>query len=95
MGKGKKRKKHRMLRRILLIQFLLLLLVVGGVAFYFIHTYGAQVTAMQQEAKRLVEHSSKKTFRAAETSLVFDDNGNQITAMRGRSEERRVGKECT
>lgn len=86
MGKGKKRKKHRMLRRILLIQFLLLLLVVGGVAFYFIHTYGAQVTAMQQEAKRLVEHSSKKTFRAAETSLVFDDNGNQITAMRGEKD---------
>ncbi len=86
MGKERKRKKKGRIRRILMIQFLLLLILMGCGAFYLIKTYGEDISAMQQEARRIVDSSSPKTFRAAETSLVYDDNGNLITAMKGEKD---------
>ena len=83
MGKERKRNKKGRIRRILMIQFLLLLILMGCGAFYLIKTYGEDISAMQQEARRIVDSASPKTFRAAETSLVYDDNGNLITAMKG------------
>lgn len=86
MKKTRKRKKHRGMRILIGSQIFLILLVLGGVAFYFFNGYGDQIRAMQQEAKQMVGNSSRKTFRAAETSLVYDDNGDQITALKGEKD---------
>lgn len=86
MGKEGKRKKKGRIRRIIMIQFLLLLVLIGCGACYLIKTYGEDISDMQREAKQVVGNSSPKTFRAAETSLVYDDNGNLITAMKGEKD---------
>lgn len=86
MGNGKKRKKKGRIRRIIMIQFLLLFALMGCGAFYLVKTYGEDVSAMQREARLMVGNASSKTFRAAETSLVYDDSGNLITAMKGEKD---------
>ncbi len=86
MKKRKKKKQRRGFRIFVSIQLFLMLLVLGGVAFYYLSGYGGKISALQSEARLMVGNSSPKTFRAAETSLVFDDNGNQITALRGEKD---------
>lgn len=45
--------------------------------------YASQVSAMHEEAVRFVKESTKDTFRAEQTSQVYDVNGTRIMSLRG------------
>ena len=83
---GKRRKKQRkhpklwLGFKVVLLLFLLTILV-GGIIFYF--KYGKDIFAMQDEAKALVKASSTETFRASETSIVYNNKGNEIAKLKG------------
>lgn len=64
-----------------LILLLFLISVVIGI-FYFYHTYGRTIFALQAEAKKLVSTSTPETFRASQTSLVYDTDGELISTLK-------------
>lgn len=84
--KKKSRIKNPALRKFLLalrITLLLLLLVtlIGGIVFYFM--YGQELLAMQQEARKAVQESTRQTFCSAETSVIYDSKGKEIADLKG------------
>lgn len=87
MAKKKKRqRKHPKFWlgfKIVLLLFLLTILI-GGIVFYF--KYGKDIFAMQDEAVALVEASSEETFRASETSIVYNNKGKEIAKLKGEKD---------
>ena len=84
--KGKKQRKHPKFWlgfKIVLLLFLLTILI-GGIVFYF--KYGKDIFAMQDEAIALVENSSVETFRASETSIVYNNKGKEIAKLKGEKD---------
>ena len=78
----KKKKKKRKKRKILLkVSIVFLLLVVIG---WF--TFGAKVMKLRSEAKKLVAQSSEETFKASQTSIVYDTNGKQLLKFKGEKD---------
>lgn len=83
---GKKKKKQRkhpkfwLGLKVVLLLFLLTILI-GGIFFYF--KYGKEIFAMQDDARALVRTSSAETFRASETSIVYNNKGNEIAKLKG------------
>lgn len=65
-----------------LFVFLFLLTLTIGIL-YFYNTYGKVLIKLQQEARDLVRSSSEETFRSSQTSLVYDSDGELITALKG------------
>lgn len=93
MAKKKKKKVSRIkspaLRRFLLalkvsLLVILLVVLVGGIIFYF--TYGREMLEMQSTAKREVAASTVETFRQAETSIIYDTKGKEITELKGEKD---------
>lgn len=84
--KKNQKKKHRGLWGFIYIQIVLILLVAGGLAYYFLGGYGATVNELSAEAKRLVRTSTKETFRAVQTSVVYDASGGQISVLKGEKD---------
>lgn len=84
--KKKKKKKYRMFWFFVKFQFLLMLLVVGGVGYYYYGGYAKQVQAMKTKAVQLVRQSDESTFCAAQTSVVYDRNGNKISTLKGEKD---------
>lgn len=68
----------------LILQFLLLLflLAVATGIFYFYRSYGKTLLQLQAEAKQKVSTSSADTFRATQTSLVYDTEGGIISTLK-------------
>lgn len=62
--------------------FLILLAMVIGI-FYFYNAYGKILIKLQQEAVSIVRSSTEETFRSSQTSLVYDNNGELISALKG------------
>lgn len=62
------------------IIFVILLSITIGI-FYFYHAYGRIILQLQSEAKQKVGTSTEDTFRAVETSLVYDSQGNLISTL--------------
>lgn len=85
-GKKKKKKKYRGFWVFVRIQTILLLLVIGGLVYYFCGGYAEQVDKMRKEAKQFVKESTEDTFRAAQTSIVYDVNGSRISVLRGEKD---------
>lgn len=84
--KNKKKKKYRMFWFFAKFQFVLMLLVLGGVGYYYYGGYATQVQAMKEEAARYARASTEDTFRAAQTSVVYDKNGNTISTLKGEKD---------
>lgn len=82
----KKKKKYRGFWRFVRIQFVLILLVVAAVMYYNFGGYADKVTAMKEEADSLVKQSSAETFRGSETSVVYDNKGEEITTLKGEKD---------
>ena len=87
--KKKSRIKNPALRKFLLALRVTLLLVlltvlIGGIVFYF--TYGQDLIAMQQEAKKAVGESTVQTFCSTETSVVYASNGKEIADLKGEKD---------
>ena len=81
--KKKRKKKYRGFWFFVKLQIVLVLLVIGGLAYYYFGGYASQVSAMHEEAVRFVKESTKDTFRAEQTSQVYDVNGTRIMSLRG------------
>lgn len=62
--------------------FLVLLAAITGIL-YFYNTYGKIIMKFQQEAKSIVRSSTEETFRSSQTSLVYFNNGELISALKG------------
>lgn len=78
----KKKKKKRKKRKILLkVSIVFLLLVVIG---WF--TFGVKVMKLRSEAKELVAQSTEDTFKASQTSIVYDTNGKQLLKFKGEKD---------
>lgn len=84
--KKKKKKKYRVFWFFAKLQMLLLLLVAGAMAWYYYGGYARKVSALQQEARMLVQKSSEATFRSVQTSLVYDTNGKLISTLKGEKD---------
>ncbi len=65
----------------LFVLLFLLALVIG--IFYFYNSYGRTIVRLQKEAKDLVRSSSEESFRSSQTSLVYDNDGELISTLRG------------
>ncbi len=86
MARKKKQRKHPKFwlgMKIALLVFLLIILI-GGIVFYF--KYGKEIFAMQDDARNLVKNSSTETFRASETSIVYNNKGNEIAKLKGEKD---------
>lgn len=84
--KKKKKKKGSLFWRIIKIQLLILLVALVAVFGLFYMKYGKDMFAMSKEAKELVEQSNRNTFKATETSLVYDKDGKLIKTIKGEKE---------
>ena len=64
-----------------LLSLVLLVTIVVGI-FYFYHKYGKTILQLQSEAKQQVNASAEDTFKASQTSLVYDVGGNLISVLK-------------
>lgn len=84
--KKKHKKKYRAFWILIRLQILFLILVAAGLGWYFFGGYAQKVSALQQEAKKLVRESNEDTFRSVQTSLVYDANGTLVSTLKGEKD---------
>ena len=75
-----KRYRIKVIFKLVLLLFLVTVLLLG-ITFYVF--YGRKMISWQEEARELVYNSTSATFRQAETSIVYDTSGEQITTLKG------------
>lgn len=75
--------RFRGLKIFLIIQAVLVLLVLGGVTYYYVGGYAAQLDYLKKEALRYVWNAKESTFRSIETSVAYDSDGNVLSIMKG------------
>lgn len=85
-NKKKEKKKKSLFWRVIKIQLLILLIAFLAVLGLFYMKYGRGIFAMAKEAKQLVEASTPETFKASETSLVYDADGKLLKKIKGEKE---------
>ncbi len=85
-NKSKKKKKYRVFWFFVRLQILLMFLVVLAVGYYYYGGYATQVQRMQKEAMEFVRESTVDTFKAAQTSVVYDKHGNTISTLKGEKD---------
>ena len=78
-----KQKKRRFILKTSLFIFLILALIVTLLLYL---KYGDDLAAAKNNAVTLVAESTKDTFRASETSIVYDVNGKQIATLTGEKD---------
>lgn len=86
MTQNKKQQKKRKKRRIpLLVKFLLAISILFLIflCFYYGSGIGGRVDRLRNEAGELVKTSSEETFRASQTSSIYDAQGNLISTLSG------------
>ena len=81
--KEKKPKKFKKFRLFLKIFLLILLMGVLGTLVFFYFKYGDSLLKWKSEAKQLIRESTKDTFRASETSMIYASNKKPIAKLRG------------
>ena len=83
---GKQAARMRRLKIIFGIQIVLLLVILGALAFYFFGGYAKKVSELRNHAVELVNSSNEDTFRASQTSVVYDVNGKEISVVKGEKD---------
>ncbi len=89
ISKGKKKTSRSMKGKVKVgLQFLLFitLLSILVTILYFYKEYGKTILDLQSDAKQKVRASTEDTFKSAQTSLVYDLEGNLITALKSEKE---------
>ena len=81
-----KKKSNKKLKAILISQVILLTLILGALAFYFFGGYAKKIKDLRLEADQLVSNSTEETFRASQTSVVYDVNGKEISVVKGEKD---------
>ncbi len=84
--KKHKKKSKTKLKILLISQIILLTIILGVLAFYFFGGYAAKVSELKEQADALVTSSTEDTFRASQTSVVYDINGEEITVVKGEKD---------
>ena len=85
-SKKKNRKlKHRVKLTIQITVLSILLLIAVGI-FYFYIAYGKIILNLQADAKQKVSESTEETFRAAQTSIIYDTNGEVIATLKAEKD---------
>lgn len=84
--KNQKKKKKSTFRKVLRIQLWILFFAMLAVVVLVGVRVGPAVLQLQKDAKEKVEASDYSTFKAAETSLVYDINGDLIKAIKGEKD---------
>lgn len=84
--KNKKKKPHRGFWIFVKIQIVLMLLVLGAVGYYYLAGYGKKVEALRQEAVSIVASATEDTFRATQTTVVYDVNDIVISTVKGEKD---------
>lgn len=84
--KKKKKKKYRVFRAFLKLQIFLILLVLAGLAFYFFGGYAKEIGDLKADAYQKIHAADEETFRASQTSLVYDVNGDLISVLKGEKD---------
>lgn len=90
--KKKNRKKDKktigqVIKLILQVSLLLFLLAIVGGIVYFYNSYGKTLFELQAEAKKIVSASTPETFRASQTSLVYDSEGELISTLKTEKDQ--------
>ncbi len=85
---GKKHKKNlrRTVKLISQLVTLGVLVVIAVSIFYFYHAYGRQILQLQADAKQKAAASTEDTFRASQTGLVYDADGNLISTLKSEKD---------
>lgn len=83
---GKRRNLKHGLKVSLQILSLCILISIAAVIFYFYQTYGKLILELQSEAKQKVSTSTLDSFRSAQTSLVYDVQGNLISSLKAEKD---------
>lgn len=90
MNERKKSKIKKLMKKIgrnirLILNFTVFIILVGVIIgiLYFYNTYGKIIIKMQQEAKSIVRSSTEETFRSSQTGLVYYNNGELISTLKG------------
>jgi len=84
--KKEKKSVGQIIKLVLQFSLLLFLLAVATGIFYFYRTYGKTLLQMQSEAKQRISASSIDTFRASQTSLVYDSEGDVISTLKAEKD---------
>jgi penicillin-binding protein 4 len=81
-----KRKVKRIIKLTLQSILLLILLGMAGGIFYFYFAYGKTILQLQSDARQMVNTSTPDTFKANQTSLVYDADGNLISTLKAEKD---------
>ena len=84
--KIKKQKKNRVFWFFVKMQIILMIFVLLAVAYYFYGGYAKQITILQTRGIERAQNSTEDTFRAAQTSFVYDSNGKLIAKLNGEKD---------
>lgn len=77
--KKKNKKKRRKILAIISVIFLLLVVVCW-------FAFGRKAMQLRSEAKKIVEESTVDTFKASQTSIVYDTNEKQMMKLKGEKD---------
>ena len=82
-ARKKRKKKYRMFWFFAKMQLVLLLAVIAGACWYYFGGYAEEVKDLKTQAIELVRHSSKETFKANQTSIVYALDESVISTLKG------------
>lgn len=77
--KKKKQKPHRFFWFMVKLQIVLMLLVLSGFGYYYFGGYADELQELKREAVTLVSESDEQTFVMAQTSIIYDSEGEVLT----------------
>lgn len=83
---GSRKGMKRPVKVTLQMMVLFVLLAVAGAMLYFYLNYGKTIFDLQADAKQKVKTSTEDTFRASQTSLVYDIEGNLISTLKAEKD---------
>ena len=84
--RSRKQKKNSMTWRVLKILAICLLVAFAALAVLAVVRIGIPVASMYRNAVEVVAESDENTFKAEQTSLVYDAEGNEIKKLKGEKD---------
>lgn len=81
-----KKKKKKIIRTVFLEIGALFLVTIALLGIVFYKRYAKAILAMKESAEKTVKYSDTEDFKQAETSLIFDTYGNQITSLKAEKD---------
>ena len=83
--KRKKRTGHKIKIAIQFIILMMLIVILSGILYFYLK-YGKTILEMQHQAMEMVDESTEDTFKASQTSMVYDADGNLISRLKAEKD---------